>query len=85
MEYKSLNIVSGIFFWVGWLMIAVAIIISMAAFSESGFMAVLIGLGIVIGGIFSIAFSELIKLFIRIEYNTRKDSGFTINPDCKPL
>ena len=85
MENKALNIISGILFWIGWLIIAIAIIVSMASFKEAGLLSILIGLGITLGGILFIAFSELIKLLIRIEYNTRKENNPIINPNCKIL
>jgi len=74
-EYPNLSIISYIFKVIGVLIIAMAVIVLIIGVVKESF--ILIISAIVSGFLFSVvyfAFSELVKLFVRIEINTRKES-----------
>lgn len=77
-QYRALTILSNLFGLLGWLCMLAAAIVFFTLFSEIQFVALLIALGVAIFGLFLFAFSELIKLFIKIEENTRRHDFSTL-------
>jgi hypothetical protein len=71
-SFKALIMLSNVFYTFGWLLVGVGIIAAVAMYNDLAAMAILIGIGIAFAGLMSLAFGELIKLFLQIEENTRK-------------
>jgi len=82
-EFKTLRIVSDAFWILGWIIIFLAIIVVVLLFSRSpsdvgeysaigGMSAIPVGIIIIFFGLINIAISEIIKVILKIEKNTRK-------------
>lgn len=78
-DFDSLKPISRIIYIIGVLIMCLGIIAVIALFSIGDLMSILIGIGVIFGVgficIFCFAFSDLIKLLLQIELNTRKDKA----------
>ena len=77
-RYPALSIISGLYNAFAWIIGVVAIIVSLVFFSK-GEEGTIIAVSVLISGVLAfiglLAMSELIKLFIDIEYNTRSSDN----------
>jgi hypothetical protein len=70
--FNTLITLGNIFYIMGWIIIVIGASAAIMFFDYNPYFGILGGIGIIFLGIFSLAFGELIKLFLQIETNTRK-------------